>query len=86
MAGMIHIYRGPAMEEPRPMEPLRQRSAAWCPKCRQRKVQTLVIRMPVMDPETMEESQMMAAAFCGPQIYWQCPCGELIYSNFEVKW
>ena len=83
---VIHIYRGPSMEPPEPIEPLTQRSAAHCDFCRKRRVQILVIRMPVMDPETMREGQMMAAAMCGPELYWQCPCGELMYSSYEVEW
>ena len=86
MTAQIHIYRGPAMEEPKPMNPLKQRSAAFCPACKRYRVQTLVVRMPVMDPDTMREDQLMAAAFCGPEVNWQCPCGELLHANWEIEW
>lgn len=74
----IHIYRGPAMEDPRPINPLEQRSAKFCTGCERHTVQTLVYRMPKMDPDTMREDEMMAAAFCGPDLRWQCSCGELL--------
>lgn len=83
---MIHIYRGPAMGAPKPVNPMTQRSAAFCCKCGCRRVHTLVYRMPVMDPETMDESALMAAAFCGPEVNWLCPCGELLHSNYELGW
>lgn len=81
----IHLYHGPKMEkEVSPINPLTQRSAAFCTACTKRRVQTLVFKMPVMTSD-MHESSLMAAAFCGPQVYWQCPCGELLYSNMEIE-
>lgn len=74
---MIHLYKGPAMADPEPINPLTQRSAAWCEVCKQRRVQTLMFIMPVMNQE-MEEHALMAAAFCGPEFRWQCPCGALM--------
>jgi hypothetical protein len=75
--GDIHIYRGPVMKE-QPSNPPQQRSAAWCDLCQKRRVQDLVVMVPVMDPEKMREDEMMAAAFCGPYFRWKCPCGNKI--------
>lgn len=79
MSGSLHIYRGPRMEE-KPCNPPRQRSAAWCESCRRRRVHDLIVLMPVMDPATMRDNEMMAAAFCGPGFRWKCPCGEKMYA------
>ena len=88
MSGHVHIYRGPAMEEPKPVNPPHKRSAAWCPKCKQRRVQELMVQLPVMDEETMRPDQLMAAAFCGPEYVWSCPCGHYFHApGFEpVGW
>ena len=75
----VHLYHGPEMAE-QEANPPRQRSAAFCPKCKRRRVQDLKVLVPVMDPETMDESAMMAAAFCGPEFRWACPCGERLYA------
>jgi hypothetical protein len=72
------------MEPPEPVNPLEQRSAAWCHTCKRRRVQTLVFRMPVMN-DTMDEHALMAAAHCGPEIDWLCPCGELTHANRVVE-
>jgi hypothetical protein len=69
---MIHINYGPKCEEKTTEN---QRSAAWCHVCQRRRVQTLTYLMPIMDPETMDDSAMMAAAFYGPTFRWKCPCG-----------
>jgi len=84
----VHLYRGPGMDPPKPANPFQQRSAAHCPVCKQRRVQTLMVLVPTMDPDTMREDQMMAAAFCGPEFRWACPCGELLHApGFEaVGW
>jgi hypothetical protein len=63
--------------------PPEQRSAAFCPDCKRRRVQDLVMLVPVMD-HTMREDQLMAAAFCGPELKWKCPCGKRIHANLEV--
>lgn len=72
------MYRGPEMDPPKPANPFTQRSAAWCERCHQRRVQTLMVLVPTMDPDTMRADEMMAAAFCGPDFRWACPCGELM--------
>jgi len=83
---MIHVYYGPEMEPNwEPINPLTQRSAAHCEGCKKRTVQTLVYQMPKMTPD-MEESSLMAAAFCGPTVRWQCSCGERMYANYEMDW
>lgn len=79
MTGDVHIYHGPAMEE-QPSNPPQQRSAAWCESCKQRRVQDLVVMMPVMNSDTMREDELMAAAFCGPEFRWKCPCGNRMHA------
>lgn len=59
LAGGVHICTGPAT---RREVTDHKRSAAWCPKCRQRRVQTLVLAVPI-EPSYYE-----------PAAHWECPC------------
>jgi hypothetical protein len=77
----IHICRGPEMERCRELE---QASAMYCPACRRRTVQTLVSYFPKMDPDTMREDQMLAAAFYGPSFRWECSCGGSKHAAREI--
>lgn len=79
----VHIYMGPKMERHPQKE---QSSACYCPRCKRRTVQTLVCLAPVMDPETMREDQLMAAAFCGPEFVWECACGGTKPADRECDW
>lgn len=79
----IIVCTGPKTERIRQKE---QRSALYCPKCKRRTVQTLVCVAPVMDPETMDEVQLFAAAMYGPDFVWECPCGGEKSANVECDW
>lgn len=83
MIGHVHIYRGPEMVRHKELE---QASAVFCHKCRRRTVQTLVLYVPKMDPETMREDEMTAAAFMGPEFRWECRCGGDKQANYECVW
>lgn len=79
----VHVCTGPAMKRNKEHE---QASAKYCPACKRRTVQTLVSYVPKMDPDTMREDEMMAAAFCGPEFRWECTCGDTRHANYEVVW
>jgi hypothetical protein len=81
--GNVTICRGPEMERCKELE---QRSAVYCDRCRRRTVHTLVSYMPKMDSETMDEGQMMAAAFYGPELRLECSCGGYRSANHELEW
>lgn len=63
--GSIHLCHGPATEaHPTGI----QQSAAYCPKCRKRRVLDLVAHVPI-EP-----------SYYGPTYSWDCPCGGRKYA------
>ena len=61
MSAHLHINYGPELGEPEFTG--KERSAAWCPKCKKRRVQKLYTRWP-KEPSPY-----------GGVAYWICPCG-----------